>query len=153
MSSKLMIPIIALSLVLFMGIYFLANPSYEKSIRSKYYFEMGEYNEALVLAKEAFALDVYNRMASTIMAQSITSLKYVKYIEMAQGYIKEIDTIATHEYISDADRAKIRLICEIMISSYIKLAPSVITDDELVEESAAYYKKFEKLLEKVTRRT
>ncbi|MDQ7044521.1 MAG: hypothetical protein Q9M32_01210 [Sulfurimonas sp.] len=153
MSSKLMILIVALSFILLMGVYFIANPSYEKSIRAKYYFEVGEYEEALVLAKESFALDVYNRMASTVMAQSVTSLKYVKYIEMGKEYAAEIDAIAEHEFISKGDKAKIRLMCEIMISSYVKLAPSVITDKELVEESAMYYKKFETLLEKVTKRT
>lgn len=152
MGSRLTIIIASLSLILLMGIFFLVNPSYEKSIRAKYYFETGAYNEALVLSKEAFAIDVYNRMASTIMAQSITSLKYVDYINMGEKYIKEIDDIATHEFISDADKAKIRLICEIMISSYIKLAPSVITDEELVKQSAHYYQKFEKLLEKVNKK-
>ena len=152
MTSKLTIPIVALSLILIMGIYFLVNPSYEKSIRSKYYFEMGEYEEALVLAREAFSLNVYNRMASTVMAQSITSLKYVKYIQMGKTYVKEIDSIATHEFISKADKAKMRLICEIMIDSYIKLAPSVITNESLAHESAILYKKFEQLLEKVNSR-
>lgn len=152
MNNKIMTPLIAFSLLLIMGLYFLLNPSYEKSIRSKYYFEMGDYNEALLLSKEAFSLDIYNRMASTIMAQSITSLKYVKYINMGKDYVKEIDEIATHEFISDADKAKIRLMCEIMISSYVKLAPSVITDKKLVSDSAMYHQKFEKLLEKVTKK-
>jgi hypothetical protein len=65
--------------------------------------------------------------------------------------MKQIDEIATHEYISDADRAKIKLMCEIMVSAYVKLAPSVVTDSELVKESAMYHQKFEKLLEKVNR--
>ena len=151
MGSRLSVVVIALTFLLLMGIYFLVNPSYEKSIKSKYYFETGKYKEALVYSKEAFALDQYNRMAATVMAQSITSLKYVKYIDMGKNYMTQIDEIATHEYITDADRAKIRLICEIMIDSYIKLAPSVITDKKLVEESAYYYQKFEKLLEKVTK--
>jgi len=150
MGSKLMIPLVAFSIIMLMAIYFIVNPSYEKSIRAKYYFEVSEYNKALVLAKEAFTLDVYNRMASTVMAQSITSLKYVKYIEMGKGYAQQIDLIATHEFISDADKAKIRLMCSIMIDSYIKLAPSVITDKALVEESTMYFEKFEKLFEKVT---
>jgi hypothetical protein len=90
-------------------------------------------------------------MAATVMAQSITSVKYVKYNESAKEYMKQINEIATHEFISDADKAKIRMICEIMIGSYVKLAPSVITDKELVEESAMYNQKFEKLLEKVNR--
>lgn len=152
MGNRLMIPIVAFSLILLMGIFFLVNPSYEKSIRAKYYFETGDYQEALVLAKESFAIDVYNRMAATIMAQSITSLKYVEYIKMGEKYIKEIDDIATHEFISDADKAKIRIMCEIMIAAYIKLAPSVITDKELVNQSAHYYQKFEKLLEKVNKK-
>ncbi|MBC8237267.1 MAG: hypothetical protein H8E76_03465 [Helicobacteraceae bacterium] len=151
MNNKLMILVVALSILSLMAIYFLVNPSYEKSIKAKYYFETGEYQQAYILSKEAFALDQYNRMAATVMAQSLTSLKYVKYINMAKGYMLEIDKIANHEYISAADKAKIRVICDIMISSYIKLAPSVITDKKLVEDSAYYYQKFEKLLEKVTK--
>jgi len=151
MSSKVLIPLVALSLILIMGVYFLVNPSYEKSIRAKYYFEVGEYQEALALSKEAFSIDIYNRMASTIMAQSITSLKYVKYNEMAKKYMQDINEIATHEFISDADKAKIRIICGIMLDSHIKLAPSVITDADLVKESAEHQEKFEKLLEKVSR--
>lgn len=152
MPSRLLIPLIAVFILLLMGIYFLVNPSYEKSIRAKYYFETSDYKSALVLSKEAFAIDQYNRMAATVMAQSITSLKYVKYINMAKSYMQEIDEIASHEYISDADKAKIRLMCEIMISSYIKLAPSVITDKKLVKDANEYYQKFEQLLEKVTRK-
>jgi len=41
--------------------------------------------------------------------------------------------------------------CEIMIGSYIKLAPSVVTDIQLIQDSEKYYKKFEKLLEKVNK--
>nr|WP_321267906.1 hypothetical protein [uncultured Sulfurimonas sp.] len=151
MRSRVLIPIVAFVMIIAMAIYFLVNPSYEKSLKAKYYYEMGEYNESLVLAKEAFSIDIYNRMASTIMAQSITSLKYVSYNNDAKKYMQDINKIATHDVISDADKAKIRTICHIMLSAYIKLAPSVVTDKELIEESASYHKKFEKLLEKVTK--
>jgi len=151
MKPKVLIPVLALSLLFIMGVYFLTNPSYEKSIKAKYYYETGDYKEAYSLAKEAFSLDIYNRMAATVMTQSQTSLKYVHYIEDAKKYMKTIHEIAQHESISDADKAKIKLICKIMLSSYIKLAPSVITDDKLVKESAIYHEKFEKLLEKVNR--
>lgn len=149
MNIKVLIPLVAFGLILIMGIYFLINPSYEKSLEAKYYYEIGDYHEAYTLSKEAFGIDVYNRMASTIMAQSQTALKYVAYIEMAKKYIAEVNGIASHERISDADKAKIRIICQIMISSYVKLAPSVITDEKLIEDSKNYYEKFEKLLEKV----
>ncbi len=149
MSVKILFPAIAGLLLLIMGGYFLVNPSYEKSIKAKYYYETGEYKEALSLAKEAFSIDVYNRMASTIMAQSITSLKYVNYLNDAKKYMIDINEIARHEDISDGDKAKIRLICQIMTSSYVKLAPSVITDKNLVKKAKNYNEKFETLLEKV----
>jgi len=149
MKTKILLPSLATALLVIMGGYFLINPSYEKSLTAKYYYEIGEYKEAYALAKEAFSLDVYNRMASTVMAQSQTSLKYVEYIDMAKNYMKDIDKIALHKNISDADKAKIKFICEIVLDSYIKLAPSVITDDDLVKEAAMHYNNFEKLLEKV----
>ncbi|ABB45018.1 hypothetical protein Suden_1744 [Sulfurimonas denitrificans DSM 1251] len=151
MKNKFFIPAFAIFLLFIMATYFLINPSYEKSLKAKYYFEIAEYDKAYSLAKEAFSLDLYNRMASTIMTQSQTSLKYVSYIQDAKKYMQVIDEIATHERISEADKAKIRMMCNIMISSYVKLAPSVITDETLINESAEYYSKFEKLLEKVNK--
>lgn len=151
MKSRILIPSVAFLMLVVMGGYFLINPSYEKSLRAKYYYEIGEYKEALALAKEAFSLDIYNRMASTIMAQSITSLKYVSYIEDAKKYMNDINKIATHNVISDADKAKIRTMCNIMISAYVKLAPSVVTDKDLVDEASRHHENFEKLLEKVNK--
>ncbi|QOP42962.1 hypothetical protein FJR45_02940 [Sulfurimonas sediminis] len=151
MNNKFFFPALAALFLVIMGIYFLLNPSYEKSIEAKYYYEIGDYEEAYKRANEAFSLDIYNRMAATIMAQSKTSIKYKKYIDQAKEYMTEINLIAAKETISDADRAKIKLMSEIMVDSYKKLAPSVITDKKLVREAAKYYKDFEKLLEKVNR--
>lgn len=151
MKPKTLIILFAVLTLLFMGLYFLTNPSYEKSIRAKYHYELGEYKEAYSLAKEAFSLDLYNRMAATIMAGSKTSLKYVKYNEDANKYMQIIDEIAAKENISEADKAKMKIISEIMTGSYIKLAPSVVTDSDLVKEAAQNNKKFEKLLEKLNR--
>lgn len=149
MRPRVIFSIFSALLLLIMAGFFLLSPSYEKSLKAKYYYEISDYKEAYSLAKEAFSLDLYNRMAATIMAQSKTSLKYVDYNNDAKKYMQIIDEITSNEDISDAHKAKIRLICQIMLSSYIKLAPSVITDKNLVEESARYYRGFEKLLEKV----
>lgn len=151
MKSKLFFPLFAFFILLSMAIYFLVNPSYEKSIQAKYYYEIGEYKEAYELAREAFSIDLYNRMASTIMAQSKTSLLYVAYINDGKQYMTDINKIATNDIISSSDKARMRLICEIMISSYVKLAPSIITDKELITTAAKYNDMFEKLLEKVTK--
>jgi len=151
MTSKILFPALSFLTLLIMAGFFLLNPSYEKSIQAKYYYETSEYKKAYVLAKEAFGIDIYNRMASTIMAQSKISLKYVAYIDEGKKYMKRINDIATNDTISDSDKARMKLICEIMISSYVKLAPSVITDKELTDNAAKYYDIFEKLLEKINR--
>lgn len=151
MKTKYLFPIITLGLVLLMAIYFSVNPSYEKSLEAKYYYEMGEYKEAYTLANEAFSLDVYNRMASTIMAQSKTSLKYVAYINQAKDFFKQIHEMANADSISDANRARIRVMSEIVTESYVKLAPSIVTDKELVKKAKKHHDDFEKLLEKVTK--
>lgn len=151
MKTKILFPLVAFGVLLLIGIYFLANPSYQKSIEAKYYYETGHYKEAYTLANEAFAMDVYNRMASTIMAQSLTSLKYVAYINQAKEYMAEINKIAQADSIGADERAKIKLMSEIVVDSYVKLAPSVITNSGLVQEAATYHANFEKLLEKVTR--
>jgi len=151
MKNRFILPLTALVILVVMGLYFLINPSYEKSLEAKYYYEMGDYKRAYKLANEAFSMDIYNRMASTIMAQSKTSMKYKAYIDQAKAYMKEINAIALKESISDADRAKIKMMSEIMVDSYVKLAPSVITESDLVKEAAKYYENFEKLLEKVNR--
>lgn len=141
----------AIFLIAFMVLFFLTNPSYEKSLEAKYHYEMGDYTKAYTLANEAFALDVYNRMASTIMAQSRTSMKYEKYIKDAKQYLLAINEIIAQDTINDAQKSKIKVMSEIMVDSYVKLAPSVITDKTLVKEAARYHEQFEKILEKVDR--
>ena len=150
MKAKILFPLIALGLIVVMAIYFLLNPSYEKSLEAKYYYEIGQYQKAYELANEAFSMDLYNRMASTIMAQSKTSMKYQKYVNDAKKYLREINEIVAKDNISAADRAKIKIMSEIMVDAYVKLAPSVITDKALVQEAARYYKNFEQILEKVS---
>lgn len=151
MNIKIFFPALAALFIAIMGIYFLTHPSYQKSVQAKYYYETGDYEEAYKLANEAFSMDIYNRMAATIMAQSKTSMKYKKYIDQAKEYMSKINEIASQDAISDADRARIKMMSQIMVDSYRKLAPSVITDKNLVSEAAKYYSDFEKLLEKVNR--
>ena len=151
MKTRYLFPLTAVGFVGVMAIYFLLNPSYQRSIEAKYYYEIGEYKEAYSLAQEAFGMDVYNRMAATIMAQSTTSLKYEDYIKQAKNFLSQVNEIANHESISNADRSRIKLMSEIVTDSYVKLAPSIITDSELVEQAKKYHDDFEQLLEKVTR--
>lgn len=151
MKNKVLLFSFAALILFIMFVSFLISPSYQKSIEAKYNYEMGSYKIAYSLANEAFSMDVYNRMASTIMAQSKTSLKYVSFINDAKKYMQEIDTIAAEGSVSDAQRAKIKTMCNIIIDSYPKLAPSAITDKTLVNDAQKYFDKFEKIFEQVNR--
>lgn len=127
----------------------LTNPSYERSIEAKYYYYTGEYKLAQTLAKEAFEMDPYNRMATTMMTQSKVSLDFVNYIQTAKKYQTRINEMASGDSISEASQAKMKLMCEIMIESYVKISSTVVIDDTLVEEAQKYHDEFEVLYEKV----
>jgi len=139
---------IALFFLVSMGIFFVTNPSYEKSLQAKYFYEMGEYEEAYTTAKEAFKLDPYNKMATTIMTQSQFSLRYLHFINQAKEYLQKIEQIVQKKQITQADKAKIRIMCQIIIDEYKKLAPSVVVDTHLIQEAQNYYEQFQKLLQK-----
>ncbi len=144
--------LIAFGFIAAMMLYFFTHPSYEKSLEAKFYYETGDYKEAYKLAKEAFKLDPYNKMAATIMTQSQYALRYVNYIQDAKRYIEEIEALVKDGEIDEAKRAKIRTIAEIMVETYKKLAPSVFVDEELIKEAKEYYDKFEQLLQKARKR-
>ena len=84
-------------------------------------------------------------MASTVMAQSQTALKFVRYNDDARRYIKEIRRIAAQQNVSPQDRAKIKMMAMIMIDAYRKIAPTVVIDKELVEETRSNYEQFKML--------
>ncbi len=137
-------------LIASMVLYFMLNPSYERSLEARFYFAMGDYNKAQTLATEAFELNSYNRMAATIMTQSQVAMKFVNYNKQAKAYMQRISKLAKGDAVSESDRAKIRTMCIIMIDEYVKISPSVIIDTTLVETSKHYYEKFVALYEKVT---
>ncbi|MEA2111344.1 MAG: hypothetical protein U9P71_04785 [Campylobacterota bacterium] len=142
--------IISVLLVASMVLYFTLNPSYQRSLEAKYYFAVSDYKKAQEAAVEAFELNQYNRMAATIMTQSQVAMRFVNYNSQAKSFMKRITEMAKGDEISDADKAKIRTMCMIMIDEYVKISPSVVIDEELVAEAKHYYEKFLKLHEKVT---
>jgi len=126
------------------------SPSYKMSLEAKYFYYMGEYQKAQILATKAFNLDKYNRMATTIMTQSQVALKFTKYIQDAKKYMQLINDLTKQESISKADKARVKMICEIMKESYIKIPSTVVIDSSLKDEARAYYEQFTKLYEEIT---
>ncbi len=145
MQSRLTYLLIALSLLAAMAIFAFTNPSYEKAFEARWQYFMGNYDEAYEIAKEAYELDNYNRMAFTVMRQTEVAKKYLDYIREGERYLALIEDVANHPPIGEADRVRIKLMCEVMIGKYEKLSPTKLTDKELVERARQIYKKFEDL--------
>jgi len=145
MQYKLLITAFAILLLLLMVLFALVNPSYEKAFRAKWYFASGEYDKALTLAKEAYELDPYNRVALTVMKRTEIAKKFEDFIKEGERYLKQIETIANNPPIKSADKIRIKMMCEIIIDKYSLLTPSMLIDDTLIKRAKDIYEKFDKL--------
>jgi len=137
--------LVTLSLLILMGAYFAFNPSYEKSLESKFYYSIGNYEKAYVLSSEAYELEPYNRMARSVMVQSQYALRYVHYNAEAKEYLKIIRSYASQKKISLPEQMRIKMMCDIMIDKHEKMQPTILIDKDLVKEAQENYEKFIKL--------
>jgi tetratricopeptide (TPR) repeat protein len=136
--------------VIGMGIFFFVfSDSYKLSLEARVKFAMGEYEEARELAREAFELDPYNKMAFSVLAQSKISVKLLDYIEDSKKYLKKIEDLSAKGNFSNADKLKIKFYCEVQLDRYKKLAPTVMTDRKLYEECTRLHDKFKKIYEEL----
>ena len=72
---------IVLLLVVVLAIFFFSfTDSYKLSLKAKIKYKAGDYESARILAKEAFDLDPYNKMAVSILSQSKISSLLKNYI-------------------------------------------------------------------------
>ena len=136
--------------VLALGLFLFAfSDSYKLSLKARVKYFMGEYKEARILAKEAFELDPYNKMAFSILAQSKISARMLDYVEDSKRYLKKIDTLSAKGDFSESDKIKIKFYCEIQLEKYDQLAPTVMTDKELYHACTTQYNKFKKIHEEL----
>ncbi|WP_457593343.1 hypothetical protein [Hydrogenimonas sp.] len=145
MQSKMIYLFFALFLLAGMAIFALTNPSYEKAFEARWHYFMGNYDEAYKIAKKAYELDRYNRMAFTVMRQTEVAKAYLDYIREGKRYLSLIEDVANHPPIGEADKIRIKMMCEVMIGRYEKLSPTKLTDKELVARAKEIYKKFQSL--------
>ncbi|WP_201352462.1 hypothetical protein [Hydrogenimonas urashimensis] len=144
-SSRIVYALLALLLLASMAVFAWINPSYQKAFEAKWYYFMGDYDEAYALAKEAYALDPYNRMALTVMTQTEVAERYLGYIREGAAFLRQIEEIANRQPISNADRIRVKMMCEVMIERYEKLIATPLTDEELIERARNIYEKFKNL--------
>jgi tetratricopeptide (TPR) repeat protein len=81
-------------LIFLVILFFGFSDSYKYSLEAKVKYAMGNYEEAMELAKKAFDLDPYNKMSFYILAQSKISIKFLDYIKDGQDYLSQIDFIS-----------------------------------------------------------
>ncbi|WOE69647.1 hypothetical protein RZR97_11125 [Hydrogenimonas thermophila] len=147
MQSKLLFLALSILLLLLMVLFALTNPSYEKAFKAKWYYMSGEYEKALILAKEAYKLDPYNRVALTVMRQTEIAREFVDYIKEGKAYLEQIESIANNPPIQQSDKIRIKMMCEVMIDKYSSLPSSKLTESELIEKAKEVYEKFKRLYE------
>jgi tetratricopeptide (TPR) repeat protein len=146
MVKKLLIffaAIVSLLVLFFVGF----SDSYKYSVEAKIKYTLGDYDEAMKLASKAFELDPYNKMAFSILAQSKISIKFLDYINDAKEYLKKIEIISKKRELSQKDKIKIKMICEIMIGRFKKLSPTIMTDKTLYKKSKELNQEFIKIYE------
>lgn len=129
--------------------FFSSNSSYQNSIQARIYYFLGNYESAYELAKEAYEQDNYNKMANTVMTQSKIAKEYEAYIKQGNNYLVRIDEISSKKDYTEADKVRVKMMCEIMIDSYGELLPSTLTDKSLLKSSKKMQKKFIQLHEEL----
>ena len=150
MPSRLLFIIFVLLIFAGLALFMFMSPSYQTSLQAKVYYYVGDYNKANKLAKQAYSVNSYNRMAATVMTQSGLALEYLDYIEQGNEYLAKIKTLSQSDVIEKADRVRIKFMSEIMIESYPKLTPTVLIDEELSTRVRHLYEEFVKIHETVT---
>ena len=149
MLSKVVLVISAIIFLLLIGFYFITNSSYQDSFEARFYYFIGNYEKAYDFAKKAYDKDSYNKMAFTVLSQSKTAMEYVDYIKTGNKYFDKIDKISSKKEYSDADKVRIKLMCEIMMGNYKKLVPTKLTDKELISDAKKMNDKFKQLYEEL----
>lgn len=149
MLSKIILVVLSISFLLIGVFYFATDSSYQDSFEARFYYFIGNYNKAYKFAKKAYTKDAYNKIAFTVLTQSKIAKKYVDYIETGNRYLEKIDKISSKKEYKSDDRARIKLMCEIMLGNYKKLSPTKLTNQDLIDNAKNINDKFEQLYKKL----
>ena len=103
MRAKLVAVFLPIFIIVAGWLFFETNGSYQLSFKAKFYYEIGNFDEAFKLSQRALELDNYNKMASTLVNQSKIALKFTAYINDGKKYLQNIKQMSQNE-VSNADR-------------------------------------------------
>ena len=133
MKNKLSI-FIAIFLIVLFGLFFYSDNSYKLALEAKFLYENKEYEKALNLSQKALDIDIYNKMANTILNQSKAAIKFSSYIKNGKEYLERIKKMSQSS-VSKADSERIKMMCDVMIEDFDDLKNSALLDNELKNEA------------------
>ncbi|MDO4875713.1 MAG: hypothetical protein Q3967_06575 [Campylobacter sp.] len=133
MKNKLSI-FIAIFLIILFGLFFYSNNSYKLALEAKFLYENKEYEKALNLSQKALDIDIYNKMANTVLNQSKAAIKFSSYIKNGKEYLERIKKMSQSS-VSKADSERIKMMCDVMIEDFDDLKNSALLDSELKNEA------------------
>ena len=133
MKNKLSI-FIAIFLIILFGLFFYSDNSYKLALEAKFYYESKEYEKALNLSQKALDIDIYNKMANTVLNQSKAAIKFSSYIKNGKEYLERIKKMSQSS-VSKVDNERIKMMCDVMIEDFDDLKNSALLDNELKNEA------------------
>ena len=133
MKNKLSI-FIAIFLIILFGLFFYSDNSYKLALEAKFLYENKEYEKALNLSQKALDIDIYNKMANTILNQSKAAIKFSSYIKNGKEYLERIKKMSQSS-VSKANSERIKMMCDVMIEDFDDLKNSALLDSELKNEA------------------
>ena len=132
--------------------YYISSGSYALSLEARKLYEQGDFDNAAMLAEQAYAENPYNRMAFTVLTQAKESQKWQKFITMARGYMRKTLELTGKERITAGDRNRIKLMAEVVMEDYKKLDPkNRMISDELKAQAEDIHRQFVRLYDDVFR--
>ena len=133
MKNKISI-FIAIFIIALFGLFFYSDNSYKLALEAKFLYENKEYEKALNLSQKALDIDIYNKMANTVLNQSKAAIKFSSYIKNGKEYLERIKKMSQSS-VSKADSERIKMMCDVMIEDFDDLENSVLLDSELKNEA------------------
>lgn len=130
-------------------LYFQYNPSYKLSIESKYYYSIEDYKTAYKLADESIRLREYNTMALFVRNKSKSTLDLIDFNEESKDFQKKIIKILKKDDISKADKLRIKMMSDVIISKYKNLSLVLVDNESFKDLAFKNFTKFTKMNKKV----
>ncbi|WP_169764145.1 hypothetical protein [Campylobacter mucosalis] len=137
MKSKTISVLIAIFIILCCWFYLETNGSYQLAFKARFYQSVGNYQNAYETSKQALKLDTYNKLAMSVFVNSQRALKLEGYVAQGKKFLDDIRKMS-QKGVNSSDKARINMMCEIVINEYYSLSKTNIDSDLKLEAESIY---------------